>query len=99
MVLMDTTAKRIICDASIEEVHANANFGSMPKRDVVDEGVVKVALGYGMGRTQRQILIEHGLLIRTTRGRAGELSAKGKRYLRAIFKMTPMSDFLSIQKD
>lgn len=75
----------IIPDAEVEFVHAHANFGSLSKRRVVDEGVLKYFFGFTSGSTQFAILIEHGLLnrpkhmtYRTT------LTAKGRRYLRAL---------------
>jgi hypothetical protein len=80
------TVQDIISDEDISKVHANANFGSMSKRSVVDEGVLKYAFGYEGGHTQLQILLEHGLVkkpkpmsYKTT------LTKKGQRYLRAAF--------------
>ena len=39
-------ADEIITDEEIERVHANANFGPMDKRTVVNQGVLKCASGY-----------------------------------------------------
>lgn len=79
----------IISDKDIERVHANANFGSMSKRDVVDDGVLQFAFGFDTGHTQMTILREHGLL-RASRPMSyrADLSAKGKEYLRAMFRGT-----------
>jgi len=82
---MDNPLK-IVTDADIERVHANANFGDMSKRDVIDAGVLKAAFGYSDGHTSHCILEEHGL-IRRNRPRTSypSLTKKGQRYLRAIF--------------
>lgn len=79
----------IVSDEDIERVHADANFGSMPKRTVVDEGVLKAAMGYSTGSTQMGILLEHGLVRRPdNRSKSLDLSRKGQNYLRAmVFKI------------
>ena len=76
----------IISDEEIERVHANANFGSMGKRQVVNQGVLKCASGYSQGYTSKQIIREHGLVTKDYR-----LTKKGKRYLWAAFNTEPMS--------
>ena len=82
-----TAAKpsEIISDAEIIRVHANANFGAMSPREVVDDGVRKTAVGYHCGHTQFTILREHGLITRP-RGTSydANLTKKGKRYARAL---------------
>jgi len=70
----------IIPDVEIDRVHANANFGDMSKRDVVNLGVLKCASGYYQGHTSTQIMKEHGLI-----NDKYELTAKGKTYLWAAF--------------
>ncbi len=70
----------IISDEEIERVHANANFGCMSKRDVVNQGVLKCASGYYQGHTSTQIVTEHGLV-----SKEYELTAKGRIYLWAAF--------------
>ena len=75
--------KRIVTDKQIEIVHANANFGDMPKREVVNVGVVQADLGYSMGHTMQQIITEHGLAKKTT-GRYPKLTVKGYKYLHAL---------------
>lgn len=76
----------IISDAEIERVHGHANFGKMPPREVVNDGVRKTAVGYHCGRTQFSILRDHGLI---TKPRSGSydvgLTKKGKEYGRALF--------------
>jgi len=72
--------KEIISDEEIERVHANANFGGMRKRDVVNQGVLKCASGYYQGGTSAQIIKEHGLIDAEYR-----LTLKGKTYLWAVF--------------
>ena len=73
--------KEIIPDEEIERVHANANFGSMSKRQVVDQGVLECASGYYQGSTSTQIIKEHGLITD-----AYELTSKGRAYLWAAFR-------------
>ena len=70
----------IINDEEIESVHANANFGSMKKRDVVNLGVLKCVCGYHQGSTSRQIIEEHGLI-----NNLYELTPKGFAYLWEAF--------------
>jgi len=74
------SVEEIIPDDEIDRIHANANFGSMPKRDVVNYGVLKCASGYYQGSTSTQIIKEHGLV-------DGEynLTPKGKAYLWEAF--------------
>jgi len=71
----------IIPDSEIERVHANANFGTMPKRQVVDQALLKTACGYSNGYTADQILAEHGLISEPTRRGQRNLTAKGRKYL------------------
>ncbi len=79
------TPEEIIPESEIERIHANANFGHMSKRRVVDEGVLKYALGWTGGSTQLAILKEHGLVRqRNPQSCAATLTNKGKRYLRAM---------------
>lgn len=94
---MQTTSE-IITDDEIARVHAFANFGDMDKRDVVDEGVLKYAFGYSTGHTQMTILREHGLL-RAAKPRSyrADLSAKGKDYLRAMFRGTDYRNLMAVR--
>jgi hypothetical protein len=75
---METT-QEIISDEEIEIVHANANFGSMGKREVVNQATLKAACGYYQGSTSSRIIKEHGLVDDY------QLTQKGKRYLWAAF--------------
>jgi len=72
--------QEIISDEEIERVHENAHFGSMPKRDVVDYGVLKCASGYYQGSTSTAIIKSHGLI-----NDDYELTAKGRTYMWAAF--------------
>lgn len=81
---MSETTKEIISNAEIERVHANANFGDMTKRDVVDDTVTKAAFGYHTGYTAGQIAHEHGL-VRVPRAGGLVLTQKGYRYLHAMY--------------
>lgn len=75
------TPEEIITDEEIERVHANADFGSMSKRAVVNLGVLKIAASFRMGYTVTQICSEHGLI---TKGY--KLTKKGREYLWAVYK-------------
>lgn len=91
------TPEDIIPEDEIERVHANANFGTMTKRRVVDEGVLTYAFGYTSGSTMHAILVEHGLIRTPRRERynlAGYLTPKGKKYLRALAGGTRMETIL-----
>jgi hypothetical protein len=78
--------RHIIPDEEIVRVHGNANFGSLSKRKVVNEGVLKYAFGYEGGYTQLCILLEHGLIKKPKpMSYKSTLTEKGKRYLRAAF--------------
>jgi hypothetical protein len=88
----------IVPDEAVERVHAHANFGNMSKREVVDEGVLKYAMGYESGHTQLQILLEHGL-IKKPRGfnsYKSELTKKGRTYFRAMYRNVPFNDLLKL---
>jgi len=78
--------QEIINDEEIERVHGNANFGSISKRDVVNQGVLKCASGYYQGGTSTKICEEHGLITKTY-----NLTPKGKMYLWAAFNTKPLS--------
>lgn len=83
---MSHNPKVIITDEEIERVHANANFGAMDKRTVVNQGVLKCASGYYQGHTSTQILAEHGLITHDY-----QLTPKGRAYLWAAFSNPPES--------
>jgi hypothetical protein len=88
----------IVTDEQIKAVHAYANFGSMTKRSVVNDGVLKYYLGYLCGHTQIQILSEHGL-IRTRRNASYHsydrvLTQKGRAYLKAMLKEASFSGLM-----
>jgi hypothetical protein len=89
---MSDTPQSIVPDDEIERVHGHANFGSMGKRDVVDEGVLKYAFGYTSGHTQLCILIEHGLIRNPKPGSYySTLTKKGQRYLRAAYSFSAIA--------
>lgn len=75
----------IISDEEIVRVHGHANFGAMAPREVVNDGVRKIAVGYHCGHTQFTILREHGLITKP-RGMSYDcnLTKKGKRYFRTL---------------
>ncbi|RAU21066.1 hypothetical protein CU669_15020 [Paramagnetospirillum kuznetsovii] len=75
----------IIPDEEIERVHAYANFGSMPKREVVNEAIMATAKGYHTGGTSRAIIIEHGLArCKEDPFKLPTITPKGLRYLAAL---------------
>lgn len=79
----------IISDEEIFRVHGHANFGSMTPRQVIDDGVRKVAVGYQCGHTQFTILREHGLITKPRPGSYDcDLTKKGKAYGRVLFDMS-----------
>ena len=74
------TPKSIIPDEEIEKVHANADFGGMTKREVVNFGVLKCARRYYQGHTSNQIIKEHGLV-----DDEYNLTHKGCAYLWSVY--------------
>lgn len=89
---MSESPQDIISDTEIVRVHANANFGSMTPREVVNDGVRKYAVGYTGGATQLAILLEHGLIKKPKDiSYRSDLTEKGKRYARSIYT-TPVDD-------
>lgn len=90
----------IISNEEIERVHANANFGDMLKRDVVDDGVLQYVFGFSTGYTQMAILREHGLLRKSRpNSHRADLSAKGKDYLRAMFRGVGYKNLLAARSN
>ena len=75
------TEQEIITDEEIEIVHANSNFGSTPKRDVVKYALLKAACGYHSGSFATSIIKEHGLVNSKL-----NLTKKGRMYLWAAFE-------------
>ncbi|WP_373237741.1 hypothetical protein [Cohaesibacter celericrescens] len=78
--------EEIISDEEIEHVHANAQFGEIPKRVVVNQALFKAACGYHNGYTARQIITEHGL-VKSVSNNNSQLTDKGRKYLWAAFGM------------
>ena len=75
------TPEELIPDSEIDRVHAFANFGSTPKREVVNLTVLKCACGFHSGYTAMQIVTEHGLIKPAKRKGAPILTKLGRRYL------------------
>ena len=86
----------IIGTKALIEVHANANFGSMTPRQVLNDGVLKYSMGYTGGSTQLKILREHGLITKPDGYRAN-LTEKGKLYLRTMLG-GKLNDVLAIME-
>lgn len=70
------SVQEIVSDEEVEKVHGSAQFG-IPKRAVLDLGVLKCASGYYQGFTSKVICIEHGLITPKTY----KLTRKGQKYL------------------
>lgn len=70
----------IISDAEIDRVHSFADFGDSPKRNVVNDGLLKAACGSYQGSTSKWIIQKHGLIDNN-----GELTVKGRKYLWSAF--------------
>lgn len=75
------TTEEIVSDEEIARVWGNANFGSVPKRDIIKGVVLKCASGYYTGFTAKQIVFELGLV----NPAKWTLTKKGKQYLFAAF--------------
>ena len=80
--------KDIISDEEITRVWENANFGSMSKRDVIGETLMKVASGYHSGHTAKCIVSELGLV----QASKWELTKRGKAYLYAYYERINKSE-------
>ncbi len=81
-----TDVSNIISDEDIIRVHGFASFGTMSPREVVDEGVLKYAMGFTGGWTQVSILLEHGLIQRPKpMSYKSRLTQKGFAYARALW--------------
>jgi hypothetical protein len=82
-------AKEIVTDDEVKLYH-RGDFGPLTPRQVLNEAVVKVAFGYSTGSTAMMILRDHRLITRPSEIRfSSQLTAKGKKYLRAIFPVLP----------
>lgn len=79
------TPEQIIPDSEIDRVHANANFGPLSKRYVVDQALLKTACGYGNGHTANTIIAEHGLTVSSRKRGVSALTQRGRKYLWAAF--------------
>lgn len=67
----------IITDQQIEDAWGSANFGSIYKREVLCDTILKVLAGYDTGRTAKVICRELGLIHPTK----WMLSSKGRKYI------------------
>lgn len=71
----------IITNEQLDKVWGNANFGTISKRKVIANGVLKCASGYYTGHTLKFIMKELGLVNPSK----WALTKKGKEYLFAEF--------------
>lgn len=82
-------AKEIVSDADVKLYH-RGNFGDATPRQVLNEALIQVMFGYSTGSTAMSILRDHRLITRPSEVRlSSQLTATGKRYLRAIFPILP----------
>lgn len=79
--------EELIPDSEIVRVHANANFGDTPPRQIVNLSLLKIACGYSTGHTAQQILAEHGLISNPNRKGLGNVTARGKKYLYSVYRL------------
>jgi len=84
---MNKTPEDLITDTELEMVWGNADFGNIPKREIIIGAIKKVAQGWSNGSTSTAIIRELGL----TEFRNGHdgLSDKGLEYLIAAAQFTP----------
>lgn len=91
-----TTISEIISDEEVARVHGNADFGPMPPREVINEGVLKYAIGYTSGHTQLCILLKHELIYEPRPGKyCSALTKKGQQYARALYQVERWRDAIS----
>lgn len=81
----------IISDEEINAHHFGCFGGTECPRKIVNEGVLKAALGYPSGSTVTTILRSHRVISQSDTLR---LTKKGQRYLRAIFYAVDMRSLL-----
>lgn len=72
------TPETLIPNREILNIHIG-DFGPRDKRSVVNEALLKIACGYAIGSTAKEILIKHELIS------FNSLSAKGRKYLWLVF--------------
>lgn len=70
----------IVTDEEMQKAFANANFGNVPHREMLKYAVLKCAARFHNGFTITLITEELGL-----RGKNGQLTKKGGRYLYAAW--------------
>jgi hypothetical protein len=71
------SVEEIVTDAELEAAFGHSNFGSMPKRDVIKESLLKCLGGYTTEHTAKFITHELGLIY----ANKWDLTQKGKEYL------------------
>lgn len=75
---MTDTPESIISNQEILNIHVG-DFGPRDKRSVVNEALLKIACGYQIGSTAKEILIKHELIA------FNSLTVKGRTYLWSVF--------------
>lgn len=75
------TAEEVITDAEVGEAFAGTNFGNMySSREILDNTVLKCAVGYYTGYTAKWIAIQLGLATESWK-----LTPKGQHYLWVVY--------------
>lgn len=64
-----------------EPYFKGTNFGSTDYADLITEGLLKVATYYHNGATMDRILLDNGLMTRTSKKQIRKLTHKGATYL------------------
>jgi len=81
------TLQEIVSDQQIEKAFENTRYGENPNhREIIKDGILKVASGYANGFTTMTILTELGLATRRKTARQTQsLTKLGKQYLYGAF--------------
>ena len=77
---MNNNLEILISKQTLITAFANADFGSITKRDIVRYALLKVACGFRNGHTSQSIINELGLCTKKL-----SLTKKGKEYLHEAF--------------
>jgi len=70
------TVEELVSDADLDDAWGGANFGGMPKREVIRLGTLKCLAGWHQGHTSKTICTELGLI-----NDKYKVTAKGRAYI------------------
>lgn len=71
------SVQEIVTDVELDSVWGSANFGTMSKREVIKDSLLKCLGGYKTGYTATSIVKELGLVF----ANKWDLTKKGREYL------------------